>query len=115
MGRQAGRQGGQQQDQTRPPMASSICYCCGDVGHFARNCPFREGAVCGFCKKVGHIDKACWYKPRATGNSGEGAAGSGDGNSGATIGEANFFYGESGECNVVDFKFQLSLAVCQHV
>lgn len=108
-GGQAVRLGGQQNDMTRPAPASTMCYCCGDTGHYARNCPVKEGVVCNYCHRSGHREKACRYKPIHNIDASAGGSGSsGGGTPGATISEANFFHGQGGECNVVDLGMAMS-------
>ena len=35
------------------------CYCCGKVGHIAKNCFLRNKAECRKCGKKGHLDVTC--------------------------------------------------------
>lgn len=69
-----------QADSVRPPggrpgASSSICYCCGDRGHYARDCRLAR-TRCKFCQRTGHLEKMCQKKKREGGE-----------------GEASFFHG----------------------
>ena len=37
----------------------TLCYCCGESGHFKRSCPHRN-SVCPICGKTGHTESTCW-------------------------------------------------------
>ena len=71
---------------SRPAASYTLCYCCGDKGHYARDCPQAGSARCNFCKRNGHLEKACRQKKDKEGT---GGGGSGEG------GEASFFHGAS--------------------
>ena len=47
---------------TRPANTYTMCYCCGEKGHYASDYPEAESAHCAFCKKNGHVEKACKRK-----------------------------------------------------
>ena len=64
-----------------------MCYCCGEKGHYASDCPEAESASCAFCKKNGHVEKACKRKK--------------DQQERGPGGEASFFHG--GHVAVVEF------------
>ena len=42
----------------RPANPSTICYCCTDKGHYARDCKHFK-STCKFCKRTGHMEIAC--------------------------------------------------------
>ena len=35
------------------------CYCCGKIGHIAKNCFLRNKAECRNCGNKGHLDATC--------------------------------------------------------
>ena len=69
----------------RPAAAYTMCYCCSNKGHFARDCSQAGTARCDYCKKNGHLEKACKQKRD------DEAKGSGRDDSA----EASFFHGYS--------------------
>ena len=71
----------------RPATTYTMCYCCGEKGHYASDCPEAESASCTFCKKNGHVEKACKRKK--------------DQMQGGASGEASFFHG--GHAAVAEF------------
>ena len=78
---------------SRPAAVYTMCYCCGDKGHYARDCPRVATAKCNYCRKNGHMEKACKLKKDREGS---------DAGVGANVGgsgEASFFHGAS--CGVV--------------
>ena len=73
----------QRNRETRPAGSRSApsyttCYCCGEKGHYAKDCQ-HAGAKCKFCKKTGHMEKACRQKKQQS--------------EGGPSGEASFFHG----------------------
>lgn len=82
----------------RPAAVYTMCYLCGDKGHYARDCPKQATAKCSYCHKTGHKEKACKIKARESEEAGARAGGSGD-----ALGEASFFHGKAAECNMVIF------------
>ena len=40
----------------------TMCYCCGEKGHYGSDYPEAESASCALCKKNGHAKKACKRK-----------------------------------------------------
>ena len=79
----------QGQFKTVEPAASYImCYCYGNKGHYARDCPEAGSAKCKYCRKNGHLEKACKRKKEKE------ASGADD--------EASFFHGDF-RCGVVEF------------
>lgn len=78
-----------QQFQNRGAAACIMCYCCGDKGHYSRNCNKLQGAQCTFCNKQDHLAGGC--KAKKDRESG-----------GAVNNEVSFFMGsmaEKAECN----------------
>ena len=71
----------------RPANTYTMCYCCGEKGHYASDCPEAESAHCEFCKKNGHVEKACKRKK--------------DQQESGRRGEASFFHG--GHVAVAEF------------
>ncbi|KRX36417.1 Uncharacterized protein T05_11724 [Trichinella murrelli] len=51
----------------KPRGVSSVCYCCGEAGHFARKCKF-QGSKCFKCGKQGDLAKVCKH-PQKLGKS----------------------------------------------
>ncbi|OUC43788.1 putative zinc knuckle [Trichinella nativa] len=51
----------------KPRGVSSVCYCCGEAGHFARKCKFH-GSKCFKCGKQGDLAKVCKH-PQKLGKS----------------------------------------------
>ena len=45
----------------RPAAAYTVCYCCGDKGHYAKDCP-KPNDKCNFCKRTGHVESVCRTK-----------------------------------------------------
>ena len=62
----------------RPAASHTVCYCCGDKGHYAKDCKHSK-SQCQFCHKVGHLEKACRQKQQRE--------------AGGPSGEASFFHG----------------------
>ena len=48
----------------RPAAAYTVCYCCGDKGHYAKDCP-KPNSKCNFCKRTGHVESVCRTKKAA--------------------------------------------------
>ena len=46
---------------SRPAASHTVCYCCGDKGHYAKDGKHSK-SVCKFCSRVGHLEKACRQK-----------------------------------------------------
>ena len=74
--------GDAKQQPGRGAAAYTMCYCCGEKGHYARDCTELATAKCNFCRKNGHMEKACKSKKDRE------EAG------GGSRGEASFFMGE---------------------
>lgn len=86
----------------RPAAVFTICYYCGDKGHYARHCPDMSTELCNFCNKQGHKEKACRAKAKANEVAG--------GRDHAANEEVSLFHGSSsGECHMVDFSNFTSL------
>ena len=64
-----------------------MCFCCGEKGHYASDCPVAESANCAFRKTNGHVEKACKRKK--------------DQEQSGASGEALFFHG--GHAAVAEF------------
>ena len=47
--------------ESRPAASHTVCYCCGDKGHYAKDCKHSK-SVCQFCSRVGHLEKTCRQK-----------------------------------------------------
>ena len=62
----------------RPAASHTVCYCCGDKGHYAKDCKFSK-SQCKFCNRTGHLEKACRQKKQR--------------DDGGPSGEASFFHG----------------------
>lgn len=82
----------------RQAVANTICYCCGDKGHYARNCSEQSTAKCTFCQRRGHMEIVCRQKSKSMEE--EAAAGAA---SAFNNGEVSFFHGRPAECNVITF------------
>ena len=74
-----------------------MCYCCGNKGHYARDCPEVGSTKWKYCKKNGHLEKACKQKK--------------DKEDGGADGEASFFHGDfnRGVVELADRDFHHSL------
>ena len=46
---------------SRSAVSYTVCYCCGDKGHYAKDCEHSK-STCTFCSRVGHLEKACRQK-----------------------------------------------------
>ena len=62
----------------RPAASHTVCYCCGEKGHYAKDCKLLK-SQCKFCSRVGHLEKACRQKKQR--------------DEGGPSGEASFFHG----------------------
>ena len=62
----------------RPAASHTVCYCCGDKGHYAKDCKHSK-SQCQFCHKDGHLEEACRQKQQRE--------------AGGPSGEASFFHG----------------------
>lgn len=85
---------------SRGPVAYTLCYCCGEKGHYARDCSEAVTAKYTFCSRNGHKDKA-WKSKKDRDEA--------DGRSGI---EASFFMGDEAQCSMVQFG-QLSAYVAK--
>ena len=74
-GKDSGRQSG-----SRSANSSTVCYCCGEKGHYAKDCRHSK-SQCKFCKRTGHLEAACRQKKSR--------------DEGGPSGEASFFHGGS--------------------
>ena len=72
---------------SRPAASYTMCYCCGNKGHYARDCAEAGSAKCNFCRKNGHLERACKQKK--------------DRDESGAYGEASFFHGAA-HCGFVE-------------
>lgn len=62
----------------RPASSYTVCFACGEKGHYAKDCKDKDKLSCKFCKRNGHVEAVCRQKK-----------------TGETGGEASFFHGYS--------------------
>ena len=48
----------------RPAASYTICYCRGDKGPYAKDCP-KPNSKCNFCKRTDHVESVCRAKKAA--------------------------------------------------
>ena len=85
---------------SRPAASHTVCYCCGDKGHYAKDCK-HSTLVCTYCSRVGHLEQACRQKKQRE--------------EGGPRGEASFFHGDGYsavvELTSCDFHHDLSVSL----
>ena len=85
---------------SRPAASHTICYCCGEKGHYAKDCK-HSTSVCTYCSRVGHLEQACRQKKQRE--------------EGGPRGEASFFHGDGYsavvELTSCDFHHDLSVSL----
>ena len=62
----------------RPASSYTVCFACGEKGHYAKDCKSKDKVACNFCKRNGHVEAVCRQKKAKE-----------------TGGEALFFHGYS--------------------